>query len=177
MKTKIALILFPLCISMVLLSCGPTSENAKKYDDELVDQLTKVYKKEALLIDAISKKSPGSLDTLYANLKKQIKLSNEDVTNMGTFDGRSDLKNAALRVFMAYNDVIPTKYKDLIALSKIPDDVYTPMDDDKKIALFKEIDESINKANEEFKQLERDFISKYKIELFSGVKDSTSLKK
>ena len=29
MKTKIALILFPLCISMVLLSCGPTSENAK----------------------------------------------------------------------------------------------------------------------------------------------------
>ena len=177
MKSKIALILIPFCISMVLLSCGPTSENAKKYDDELVDQLTKVYKKEALLIEAISKKSPEKLDTLYANFTKQIKLSTTEITNMSTFDGKTDLRDAALRVLYNYTDVVGNEYSQIVTLAKIPVSLYTPEDDDKKIQLSKDIDQKINKANDEFKELERGFISKYKIELFSNVKDTAQGKK
>jgi len=165
MKMKINYVLVALFFVVAMISCGPTSENAKKYDDELVDQLAKVYSKEAALIDAISKKTPEKLDFLFTDLSKQVDSSLASVKKMDNFDGKSDMKDAAVLVFNAYQDAIATDYKNIIILAKISDTLYTPADDDKKIELSKKIDAKINKANDKFLELEKGFISKYKIEI------------
>jgi hypothetical protein len=175
MKTNIAFILIPFFISIILTSCGPTSENARIYDDQLVDQLAKVYTKESLLIEAISKKTPEKLDGLFADFALQIDSSSANISKMGTFDGKADLRDAAVRIFDAYKDAISSDYKEIITLAKISDSIYVPEDDDKKIELCKKIDKKVNKANDEFLELEKGFRGKYKIEL--EVKESEKEKK
>ena len=143
----------------------------------LVNQLTKVYDRESHLIDVISKKAPQKVHALFKNLKLQVDSATANVSKMGTFDGKTELRDAALRVFNAYKDAFADDYIELIKIAKIPDSLYSPDDDDKKIDLCKKIDKKINKANNDFKELEKGFISKYKIEIIPEVKEQEKGKK
>ena len=120
-----------------MVSCGPSSNDAIKYNDELVNQQNKVYEKESALLDAISKNMPNKLDLLFTDLSKQIDESSEAVEKMNAFDGKTEMKDAVLKIFAAYKGVASNEYKNMIMYSKIPDSLYTPGDDDKVLELSK----------------------------------------
>lgn len=154
-----------------MVSCGPSTNEAIKYNDELVNQQNKVYEKESALLDAISKNMPDKLDLLFSDLSKQIDESTKAIEKMDAFDGKTEMKNAVLKIFATYKEVMSNEYKKMIAYSKIPDSIYTPGDDDKVLELSKKIEDKINKAIEEFVDLQKKFASKYKFELTDTQKD------
>jgi hypothetical protein len=168
---KLFAIISSLFVSAILVSCGPSTDDAVKYNDELVNQQTKVFEKETALIEAISKNMPEKLDLLYGDLKKQIDESIAAVDKMESFDGKTDFKDAAMKVFTAYKEVVDNEYKEMIKYSKVPDTLYTPEDDDKVIALSKKIDDKLNKSVDDFVQVQKSFAEKYKFELTSESKE------
>jgi hypothetical protein len=171
MKKIFATIIGFLFVSTLLVSCGPSADDAIKYNEELVNQQTKIFDKESALIEVISKNMPEKLDGLCAELSKQIDESISIVEKMDAFDGKTELKDAALKVFKTYKDVVSNEYKSMIAYSKTPDSLYTQEDDDKVMELSNKIDEKLNKAIDEFVELQKQFASKYKFELTDTQKE------
>ena len=171
MKKVFTIIIGLLFVSTIMDSCRPSTNDAIKYNDELVNQQNKVYEKESALLDAISKNIPNKLDSLFTDLSKIIDESNKAVGNMDAFDGKTEMKDAVLKIFAAYKEVSANEYKEMITYSKIPDSLYTPGDDDKVLELSKKIDDKINKTIEEFVELQKKFASKYKFELTDTQKD------
>jgi len=154
-----------LFISAVLISCGPTSDNASKYNDALVSWQTKVFQKESVLIEAFSKNMPDKLDISYEELVKQLKESSDSVQKIKTFAGKTDLKDAAMKVFEAYKDVTENDYPEMIKLAKTPDSLYTQETDDKVIEISKKIDDKLDKVIDAFVEKQEKFSEKYKFEL------------
>lgn len=171
MKKLFITILSSLFVSAILVSCGPTTDDAIKYNDALVSQQTKVFEKESALIEAISKNMPEKFDALLNDLSKQIDSSTDAVKKMEAFDGKNDLKDAALKVFATYKDEVGGDYAEMIKFAKTPDSLYTQEDDDKVIEMSKKIDDKLNKAVEEFVSLQKSFAGKYKFELNNSEND------
>lgn len=174
MKKVFATILSSLFVSALLVSCSPSTDEAIKYNDALVSQQTKVFEKESALIEAISKNMPEKFDVLLAELSVQVDSSSETVKKMDAFDGKTDLKDAALKVFTTYRTIIDSSYAEMIKYAKTPDSLYTQEDDDKVIELSKKIDDKLNTAVEDFVTVQKSFAAKYKFELNGN--ESPSLK-
>ena len=165
MKKLFATILGSLFISAILVSCGPSTDDAIKYNDELVSQQTKVFEKESALIEAISKNMPEKFDALLAELSVQVDSSAAAVKKMESFDGKTDMKDAALKVFTTYRSIVDSSYAEMIKYAKTPDSLYTQEDVDMVIELSKKIDDKLNKTVEAFVEVQKTFAAKYKFEL------------
>ena len=70
-------------------ACGPTKEDAIKYNDSIITEQRKVVDKENELTGAI-KNNAGNLDEILAGLSKQVEESTAAVTKMEEFDLKSD---------------------------------------------------------------------------------------
>ena len=160
-----------LIISSVLISCGPSSDEAVKYYETLVNQQAKVFESESVLIEAISKNMSDKLDTSYNNLQSQLNESTKAIQKMDAFDGKTEMKDAMLRVFDVYKDAVENDYPEIINLAKTPDTLYTQETDDKVIEIWKNIDAKINKAIDDFVAKQEEFSEKYKFELPSQRKE------
>ncbi|NTW32368.1 MAG: hypothetical protein HGB12_07055 [Bacteroidetes bacterium] len=148
-----------------LISCGPYSDDAVKYNDELVEQQTKVFEKESILIDAINKNMPEKLDTALNSLVDQVKESTEATEKIKEFEGGTELKDAALKVLSTYKGVIQKEYIEMIKIAKTPDSLYTQEDDNKIIDISKKIDDKLNQIIESFIKKQKEFSNKNKFEL------------
>ena len=171
MKKLFTTIIGSLFVSAILVSCGPTTNDAIKYNDALVDQQKKVLQKESVLIEGISKNMPDKLDSSYNDLLSQIKESIDVVQKMDAFDGKTEMKDAALKVFEAYKDAAENDYAKMIKLAKTPDTLYTQETDNKVIDLSKKIDDKLNKAVDAFIEKQNEFAKKYKFELTATEKE------
>jgi len=171
MKKLFTTIIGSLFVSAILVSCGPTTDDAIKYNDALVDQQKKVLQKESALIEVISKNTPDKLESSYNDLLNQIKESAEIVQKMEAFDGKTDMKDAVLKVFEAYKNAAENDYIEMINLAKTPDALYTQETDDKVIDLSKKIDDKLNKAVDAFIVKQKEFAEKYKFELTATGKE------
>lgn len=152
--------------SIVFFSCGPTSEDAAKYNDALVEQEAKVFNAEMALTSALIKNQPTAvIDTAYNNLVKQLKASTDSVKNAGMFDGNTTLKDALLDLFSTYNTVTTKDYPEIIQLNKINDTLVTMAEDfDKKIEITDRIDSILNAAVDKFEKVHWDFAKKYRLD-------------
>jgi len=161
MKKLFAIFTVSLFASTILLSCGPSSDDAIKYNNDLVEQRTKVIEKENALTEAISKNMPEKLDILYSEMNKQIDESIEAVNKMYGFDGKTDMKDAVMKLLTTYKEVAGSEYKEMLKYTKIPDSLYTQEEDDKVMELSKKIDDKLNKVDDDFIQAQKLFAEKY----------------
>jgi uncharacterized coiled-coil protein SlyX len=153
--------------SMLLMSffaCGPTKEDAIKYNDAIITEQRKVVDKENELTGAI-KSNAGNLDEILAGLTKQTEESIAVVTKMEDFDKKSDFKDAALKLFNVYKDVAAVEYKAWLANLKTPIDQVNDQVLAEETELVKKINEKIDKALGDFTKAQEDFAAKYKFEI------------
>lgn len=156
--------IFYLLITFFFFACGPSANDAIKYNDTIVVAQKKVIEKEAVLIDVINTTS-DSLDLVYEDFKKEIDLSIETIKKMEAFDKKTDYKDLALSFFSDYKEVAENEYKEMISYAKVPDSLYTEEMDNKVLELSKNIDDKINKSIDAFIKFQDNFAAKYKFEL------------
>lgn len=156
--------MFSAFVLMSFFACGPTKEDAIKYNDEIIVEQRKVVNAENDLTGAI-KSNAGNLDAVLAKLVAQVDESTATVTKMESFDKKTEFKDAALKLFAVYKDVATGEYKAWLANLKTP----AEMVDDKVLAeeteLVAKINEKIDKALNDFTKAQDDFAAKYKFEI------------
>ena len=156
--------IFYLLITFFFFTCGPSANDAIKYNDTIVIAQKKVIEKEAVLIDAINETS-DNIDLVYEDFKKEIDSSIVTIKKMEAFDKKTDYKDMALSFFSDYKEVAENEYKEMISYAKVPDSLYTEEIDNKVLELSKNIDDKINKSIETFIKFQDNFAAKYKFEL------------
>ncbi|MFH0866540.1 MAG: hypothetical protein V1904_10100 [Bacteroidota bacterium] len=179
MKNIIAATFSLLIISVFFISCGPSSEEAAKYNDALIAQEAMVLNAERELVTALTKNmSTALIDTAYNKLVKQLKTSTDSVKGAGMFDGATLLKDALLELFTTYNTVTEKDYTEIIQLNKISDTLTTMAEDfDKKIEITDRIDSILNGAVDKFDKVHSEFAKKYRLEFTEKDQGVTEEKK
>jgi hypothetical protein len=163
MKKSIYMMIGALMLTS-FFACGPTKEDAIKYNDSIITEQRKVVDKENELTGAI-KNNAGNLDEILAGLSKQVEESTAAVTKMEDFDKKSDFKDAALKLFAAYKDVASNEYKAWLLNLKTPAEQVDDKVLDEEKVLVQKINEKIDKALGDFTKAQEDFAAKYKFEI------------
>lgn len=171
MKKLFTTIIGSLFVSAILLSCGPTKKDATRYNDNLIAQQTKVLAAEDVIFETMSKDQPDQLDKAFEGMKKQLKESTEAVEKMEAFNGKTDFKDALLKLFSAFKEANEKYFPEYIAIGKLQANDFTPEKVDRMVALGKQIDDLILKANDAFIAKQKEFAEKYKFELTTTDKE------
>jgi hypothetical protein len=166
MKNIIGISFAAFLISVVIISCGPSSEEAAKYNDALIAQEIKVVNAEMELVSALTKNlTMSQTDTAYNKLVRQLKFSSDSVKNAKGFDNNTQLKDALLELFSTYKTVAEKDYAEVIELNKINDTLSTMAEDfDKKIEITDRIDSVLNTAVDKFDKAHDVFRKQYRVE-------------
>ncbi|HNW99146.1 MAG TPA: hypothetical protein PKK00_12120 [Bacteroidales bacterium] len=153
-------------ISFTFISCGPSSKDAKAYNDALVAQEEQVINAEKELVLALTKNlSASQTDAAYEKLLKQLEKSTDSVKSVKDFNGKSDLKDALMVLFETYKTVVNKDYPEIIKLNKTNDTIITMAEDfDKKIEITDHIDSVLNASIDKFEKVHMEFAKKYRLE-------------
>jgi hypothetical protein len=167
-KTLFASINFIL-FALIFTSCAPTIEEAMNYNDKIIHEQKKIIGAENDLIRSIKATTLNTtlLDEQYSILSKQIDESTAIVEKIDDFDGKTDFKDATLKLFKIYREVADTDYKAWIKNLKIPSDMLTKEDYAEESVIVARINSKLDNANGDFIYAQKEFASKYKIVLKS----------
>jgi predicted nucleic-acid-binding protein len=152
-------------IFILFASCGPSKDDAVKYNDTIVEQEMLIVNKEDSLIEAISRNQPDKAEQLYKDFVIQINSSIEKINKTEAFDHETDFRKAAIELFKSYKSAAENEYADMMKITRIPNETYTKEDDDKLIDLSKTVFDKLNIGLGKFSKAQKNFADKYKIEL------------
>lgn len=150
---------------LIISDCGPNSQQAVDYNDEVVAQQKLIVKELNSLEEAFVNFNPTDMDKAYTLASKQINKSLNVINKMAPFNEKSDLKDAAIKLMGEYNSVIKNEYVAIIALNKLPESRFGKAEEVKLKNLSKTIDTKLSTALTEFGKQQTAFSSKYNFEL------------
>lgn len=131
-----------LLISIVIFnSCGPTVEQAIKYNDKIIEQDDSISAKIEALIDTYDKFDPKEMDQAYNEAMKEIQKGIDFATKLKPFADDASFKDGALVLFNAYKSILEVQHKRIIELLKLPESEYG----DKEVEEFEQLIEQANK--------------------------------
>ncbi|OQX98380.1 MAG: hypothetical protein B6I20_11130 [Bacteroidetes bacterium 4572_117] len=122
MKSKS--ILFISLIVSVFISCQPTTEEAKKYNDGIIEQQNLINKKFSELINSYDAYIPEEMDIKYNEVLKQINIAIDYTSNIQGFEDDAYFKEGAKTLFNSYKEVLENEQKSIIDLYKLPENEY-----------------------------------------------------
>ncbi len=163
---KTATIILLAIIAMVIVSCGPSKDQAINYNDKIIKEQVEMIRKIDLVFGALKNyKDHYEMDFTYAEAMKQIETGTDVVSKMDKFDGETGLKDVALKLFATYKSVMQNEIKKMIDISKLTDDMYTPEIEAEFNRLsditIKKMDDGLNELN----AVQATFADKYKFEI------------
>ena len=161
---KLIYMMFGALVLVSFFACGPTKEDAIKYNDAIITEQRKVVEKENDLTGAIKGNAPD-LDGILKKLSAQVDESTAIVTKMESFDKKTDFKDATLKLFAVYKDVADNEYKAWLLNLKTPIDKVDDKVLNEETELVNKINGKIDKALAEFTKAQDEFAAKYKFEI------------
>jgi hypothetical protein len=76
-----------------------------------------------------------------------------------------------MKVLATYKSVATNEYPEIIRIAKMPDSLYSPEEENKRIDLSKKIDDELDKVVNDFLEVQKGFSVKYKFELSTAEKE------
>jgi hypothetical protein len=158
--------LFITIIMMVFSSCGPTKEEAIDYNDKIINEQVYIIDKIDKLFDALKNyKDFNGMDKSYTEALRQVETGTAIVGKLDKFGGNTEFRDEALKLFRTYKSVLENELKNMITISKLPDEMYTTGAEDEFNKLsdvsFKKMDVGLK----EFNTIQKAFANKYKFEI------------
>lgn len=116
------------CFLMFMLaSCGPSTEEAIKYNDSIIDEQALIVEKINNLYKCIDDLDhPENMDEAYKQALMQVESGTKKVSKLPDFAGQSELREAALKLFSVYKSVIQTEIKTMVDILKMQPVDITP---------------------------------------------------
>ena len=108
-------------------SCGPSAEEAIKYNDSIIDEQALIVEKINTLYKCIDDLDhPENMDEAYKQALLQVDSGTEKVSKIPDFAEKSELREAALKLFSVYKSVIQTELKTMVDILKMQPIEITP---------------------------------------------------
>lgn len=161
-------ILFITLFFTLILSCQPSTEEAMKYNDGIIEQQNLVNEKFSLLISSYDAYESEEMDAAYNNVLDQLNEDIEYVTKLKGFEEDAYFKEAALAFFNSYKEVLENEHKRIIELLKLSADDYGTTQVKEYEKLRDQASIKIDKAFENMLKNQQKFAKKYHIEFETG---------
>ena len=156
--------LAPVIAAFLLISCKPSPEKARLFNDQIIDEQVKVQEKENDLVSKISEGNPETCTQALSDFMSQVRMSTIIISALPKFDKKDDFKNATLKFFDVYKACGENEYKQVIELYKKGDD-YNKDDENKANELLTAKAEKKKAAFEAFSAFQQTFANEYKYKI------------
>ncbi|MCF6366217.1 MAG: hypothetical protein L3J35_08450 [Bacteroidales bacterium] len=156
--------IYTLGFMFVLLfsQCGPTTEDAINYNDEIIAEQLDVIDKINDLDDAVTTYDSQQIKTALDAAKTQVEKSIKKLNEIGSFDGDSKFVDECTALFKIFESQINDEYKEQYEIYAERDaGNYTDEDQARSEELFKLIDDKYFPAHDKFTQAQDEFAAKW----------------
>jgi hypothetical protein len=156
---------FLILSNLLLFSCSPSSEDAIKYNDSMIEEQLKIVSLFDSLNYCLDHNISQQLLPIQKKLINQIEESSKKINKFEDFDKNDNYKKNIEELFNVYNDIANNEYNKIINIYLLPDSLYT---NEEEIKLNKFWDSAFNKVQNqliEFNKFQEDFSKKYNFKL------------
>jgi hypothetical protein len=154
-----------LTIVTILISCGPTVEDAIKYNDTIIGRNDEITTKFGKLIDSYDKFVPSEMDKAYKDALTTTNDAIDFANKLKPFDEDSSFKNGAIQLFQTYKDVLETEHKRIIELLKLPESDYGKEEVTEFEKLIEAAYKKVNLQREELVSIQEQFAKAHQFEI------------
>jgi len=155
-------ILSACCLLFMLASCGPTTDEAIKYNDSIIDVQAQIVEEINTLYKCFDDwDHPEKMDEAYKQALAQVDLGTEKVSKLPDFGGKSEFREATLKLFSVYKSVIQTELKTMIDIIKMPGAEITPEIEARFDAMNGQALKKMDNGLKEFQEVQIKFSVKY----------------
>ncbi len=161
---KVSFLLFVVLIGL-LSACGPTPEEAAKYNDKIVAEQEEIVQKIDALIETYTTFINPDIQKAYDNAVSQVDGSLKVVNEMEDFNKSNIYKGEALDLLNNYKSTLDVEHKEMVRLYALPDTAFTQEHSLKWSNLAEEADTKTQKAIEKFKLAQEKFAKDNKLDL------------
>lgn len=148
-----------------LSGCSNLSENAIKYNDQIISQQQKIVllfnKLDSSFADTIN----HSYKVIHLDLLKEIENQLKSIDSIPNFDNKSRFKQEYKILLTVYHDVVKNDYSKMIDLYTLPDSLYTQNVKDDFLQTNKNANEKLQQALNKFIEVQKQFAMEYKFSL------------
>ena len=158
---KLFLLLILASAGIVLMdSCGPSKEEAVKYNDTLISLQDLIVEKDDAFINSHDS-SPAYIKECHTELLSQVNASRDVTEKMGPFDDYDDFRQACLEFLKSYKGVVENEYVGMMEVVSKPDSMITVEDDSLYAELFDASIDKIEMAASKLTGAQEAFSQKY----------------
>lgn len=160
------------CFLIIMFtSCAPSKEDAIKYNDLIIDQQTLIVEKINNLYESMNDfEHPEKIEEAYQNAMKQIDKGSETISKMENFGGKSEFREASIKLFVIYKSVVQNEIKGMMEILNIPNTDITPEIESQFDNLNKQALEKMGNGLKEFQVVQYEFAEKYKFKVNKSTK-------
>jgi len=152
-------------LALVLLSqCGPTTQDAIDYNDELIAEELLVIDRINDLDNAMATWNPKEIEPALDAAKVQIDKSIKILEGLGGFDGDNSFVDACLELFKVFKSQVNDEYAEQLGIIKIYNDTpnsYTTVEENRYNAINDILDEEYYPVFDKFSVAQEDFADKW----------------
>lgn len=150
-------------LAIFLTACKPSDKKIIRYNDEIVELQHALLYAEAELINAISIRDTNLILITYHDLLYQIEKNLQNIDLVEEIDDETSLKEVAIEMFYMYKTIYENEYSEIIRISFIPEEEFTPADDSLFYLIANQADMILNEVNLEFFNTQKELSKKYNI--------------
>lgn len=165
MKT-LQLSLMAFAAAVMLSACSPSPEEARIYNDSIINLENPLAEKENAFIDQLSAdKAAEDMKKAYDELVQQTETAVAGIEKIEAFDNNSTFRDAAKEYFGTFKSIVTNEYKSILELaSKSPEEI-TDEDSKKYEELLAAVEAKSEKALAKIQAEQTTFAAKYKFEI------------
>ncbi len=131
------LLILVILTSCLLISCGPGSGDAASYNDAIITEQNKVANKGEAFFSSLDI-SKEEMEKAYQAFCTQVDQSLEVTQQLGSFDGKAEFLDAAIKSLQMYRSLCDHEYKTIVEILAKPDDEITDEDTERYHAAIKD---------------------------------------
>lgn len=150
-----------LIVVVFITSCGPTVEDAIKYNDNIIAEETAIIDKINTLDNEFRTYDPLLIEPALDSALIQVKHSIGVLEGIKDFDGTKEFKDQTLEFFKMFKSQLENEYSEMLKIYKLPEDKYTTVEEDRYNELIKKIDDEYKAQFEKFSSTQKAFADKY----------------
>lgn len=163
----------------IMASCGPTPDDAAKYNNSIVKEQTELSASLDSVVEALNTYDTVLIAQKLKSAAKQIEKSKNKINKLGDFHGDTAFYFQAKRMIATFEDIVKEDFARLHSLYSIPDSLYTEENRLEAKKISKKAFDARQKLSERFLKAQKSFIKNYELKLDSAelLKNDTSATK
>lgn len=162
---KLKALSLTLLIGVIMVSCKPSTEDARKYNDDLIAIEKKLTEKENAYLDiAFSDSSNEQKKAVYTALANQANEAIAAANKMEAFDKSTEYLDAGKAYFAAIKGLCDAEYKQVLDLVCV-EGALTEEQDAQLETVTKAIDDKSAAALKKIQDAQMVFAAKYKMQI------------